>query len=83
MQWWLVGWRAAIDEVNKIAQHQMPSVKLHALLLSTTKIYDLFAAEESALAPAAAKHGDASKPATDHFLAADEFLSVFIFVLVL
>lgn len=76
------GWRAAVDEVNKIAQHQMPSSKLHALLRSTTKIYDLFTAEQSARASAAAKHGDASKPSTDHFLAADEFLSVFIFVLV-
>jgi hypothetical protein len=76
------GWRDAVDEVNKIAQHQMPSGKLHALLRSTTKIYDVFTAEQSARASAAAKDDDVNKPPVDQFLAADEFLSVFIFVLV-
>ena len=76
------GWRAAVDEVNKIAQHQMPSGKLHALLRSTTKIYDVFTAEQSARASAAANDDDVNKPPADQFLAADEFLSVFIFVLV-
>lgn len=73
------GWRAAVDEVDSISQHRMPSGKLHALLRSTTKIYDLFTAERAALA---AKDGGDNKPPADQFLAADEFLSVFIFVLV-
>jgi hypothetical protein len=76
------GWRAAIDEVDQIAQRRMPSGQLQALLKCTTKVYELFTAERAAVASAAAMNDPDAKPPAEQFLAADEFLSVFIFVLV-
>ena len=69
-------WQAAVEELNKVNHQRMPSGKLRALLRCRTKIYDLFSAERAAAATA---DGAQAKEA---YLAADDFLSVFVFVLV-
>ena len=69
-------WQAAVEELNKVNHQRMPSGKLRALLRCRTKIYDLFSAERAA---AATVDGAQAKEA---YLAADDFLSVFVFVLV-
>ena len=70
-------WQAAVEELNKVNNQRMPSGKLRALLRCRTKIYDLFSAERAAATATA--DGAQAKEA---YLAADDFLSVFVFVLV-
>lgn len=68
------GWQNAVFELSYVDKLSLPSDKLHAVLASARAVYAAYNEEKNLQLPPSAR--------TQHFLGADEFLPVFIYVVV-
>jgi hypothetical protein len=75
-------WAAALVELNQMSQCHTPFQKVEALLATAKAIYRTYLHEHDGSGKSAPGDQTVSAPAKQLFLAADDFLPIFIYVMV-